>query len=55
VVFNLVYYASGADVDTVVIDGKPVVEGCRMSTVDEDEILSRLQRHAQRLWQEAAR
>jgi len=54
VVFNLVYYASGADVDTVVVDGKPVVEGRRMLTVDEDEILGRLQRHAQRLWQEAA-
>jgi 5-methylthioadenosine/S-adenosylhomocysteine deaminase len=55
VVFNLVYYASGADVDTVVIDGKLVVEGRRMLTLDEDEILRRLQRHAQRLWQEAAR
>jgi 5-methylthioadenosine/S-adenosylhomocysteine deaminase len=54
VVFNLVYYASGADVDTVVIDGKLVVEGRRMLTLDEDEILLRLQRHAQRLWQEAA-
>jgi 5-methylthioadenosine/S-adenosylhomocysteine deaminase len=55
VVFNLVYYASGADVETVVIDGKLVVEGRRMLTLDEDEILRRLQRHAQRLWQEAAR
>jgi 5-methylthioadenosine/S-adenosylhomocysteine deaminase len=54
VVFNLVYYASGADVDTVVIDGKLVVEGRRMLTLDEDEVLRRLQRHAQRLWQEAA-
>jgi 5-methylthioadenosine/S-adenosylhomocysteine deaminase len=55
VIFNLVYYATGADVDTVVIDGKLVVEGRRMLTLDEDEILRRLQRHAQRLWQEAAR
>ncbi len=55
VVFNLVYYATGADVDTVVIDGKLVVEGRRMLTLDEDEVLRRLQRHAQRLWHEAAR
>jgi 5-methylthioadenosine/S-adenosylhomocysteine deaminase len=54
VVFNLVYYATGADVDTVVIDGKVVMEERRLSTVDEDEILTRLQSHAQRLWQRAS-
>jgi len=55
VVFNLVYYATGADVDTVVIDGKVVMERRRMSTVDEVEVLARLQEHAERLWQRAAR
>jgi 5-methylthioadenosine/S-adenosylhomocysteine deaminase len=55
VVINLVYYATGADVDTVIIDGKVVMEGRRMSTVDEVEVLARLQERAERLWQRAAR
>jgi 5-methylthioadenosine/S-adenosylhomocysteine deaminase len=55
VVFNLVYYATGADVDTVIIDGEVVMEERRVLTVDEDDVLRRLQRHAQSLWQEAAR
>jgi 5-methylthioadenosine/S-adenosylhomocysteine deaminase len=54
VVFNLVYYATGADVDTVIIDGKVVMEGREVSTMDEDEVLNRLQSHAQRLWERAA-
>jgi 5-methylthioadenosine/S-adenosylhomocysteine deaminase len=54
VVFNLVYYASGGDVDTVVIDGKLVMEQRRVLTVDEGEVLTRLQEHAQRLWKQAA-
>jgi 5-methylthioadenosine/S-adenosylhomocysteine deaminase len=54
VVFNLVYYATGADVDTVVIDGNVIMEGRRVLTVDEDEVLARLQSHAQRLWDRAA-
>jgi 5-methylthioadenosine/S-adenosylhomocysteine deaminase len=54
VIFNLVYYASGADVDTVVIDGEVVMEGRRVSTIDEGEVLTRLQQHAQQLWQRAA-
>jgi 5-methylthioadenosine/S-adenosylhomocysteine deaminase len=53
VVFNLVYYATGADVDTAVIDGKLVMEGRKLSTLDESEVLARLQRHAQRLWEQA--
>jgi 5-methylthioadenosine/S-adenosylhomocysteine deaminase len=52
--FNLVYYATGADVDTVVIDGKVIMEERRVLTLDEDEVLIRLQEHAQRLWQAAA-
>jgi 5-methylthioadenosine/S-adenosylhomocysteine deaminase len=53
VIFNLVYYATGADVDTVVIDGEVVMEGRQVTTLDEDEVLTRLQEHAQRLWQRA--
>ena len=53
VVFNLVYYATGADVDTVVIDGKLVMEDRVVRTLDEDRVLDDLQEHAQRLWQQA--
>lgn len=53
VVFNLVYYATGADVDTAVIDGKLVMEGRKLLTLDETEVLARLQAHAQRLWEQA--
>ena len=53
-VFNLVYYATGADVDTVVIDGELVMENRQVRTVDEEEVLSRLQERAQRLWEQAA-
>ena len=54
-VFNIVYYATGADVDAVVIDGKVVMEQRHVLTVDEDEVLARLQRCAQSLWDRAAR
>ena len=36
---NLVYSASGADVDTVIIDGRTVMEGRRMTTMDEEAVL----------------
>jgi 5-methylthioadenosine/S-adenosylhomocysteine deaminase len=54
VVFNLVYHATGADVDTVIIDGEVIMEGREVSTLDEDEVLTRLQERAQQLWQRAA-
>jgi cytosine/adenosine deaminase-related metal-dependent hydrolase len=39
VVSNIVYAASGADVDTVMIDGTIVMEGRRMVTLDEAAVL----------------
>jgi cytosine/adenosine deaminase-related metal-dependent hydrolase len=39
IVSNIVYSSSGADVDTVMIDGRIVMEGRRMLTLDEDEVL----------------
>ena len=53
VVFNIVYYATGADVDTVVIDGQIVMEDRQVLTIDERDVLSRLQAHAQQLWERA--
>jgi 5-methylthioadenosine/S-adenosylhomocysteine deaminase len=53
--FNIVYYATGADIDTVIIDGNVVMQKRKMLTVDETEVLRRLQNHAQRLWSRASR
>ena len=50
---NVVYYASGSDVDTVVIDGNLVMENRQVLTVDEQDVLTRLQKHAQDLWTRA--
>lgn len=40
-VSNLVYAANGADVDTVIIDGKIIMRGCKVSTLDENEVVER--------------
>jgi 5-methylthioadenosine/S-adenosylhomocysteine deaminase len=53
VVFNMVYYATGADVNTVVIDGQVVMEDRTVLTLDEQDVLGRLQTHAQQLWDRA--
>ena len=55
VIFSLVYYATGADVDTVMVDGRIIMEGRRLLTLDETGILARLQDHAQQLWDRAER
>ena len=40
VVTNLVHAARGSDVDTVIVDGRVVVEDGRLTLVDQDEILA---------------
>jgi 5-methylthioadenosine/S-adenosylhomocysteine deaminase len=50
VVAHVVYSASGHDVDRVWVDGKLLVEGNRVLTVDEDEIRERGQRAAEELF-----
>jgi len=50
VVAHLVYTASGRDVDRVWVDGKLLVEGGRVLTVDEDEVRERGQRAAEELF-----
>ncbi|HOV78551.1 MAG TPA: amidohydrolase [Bacillota bacterium] len=49
VMAHLVYSARSADVDTVVIDGEIVMEGRKVLTMDEDEVMNRAQLHAFRL------
>lgn len=51
IVPNLVYSASGSEVDTVLIDGAFVVENGRMRTIDEDAEIKRANRCAQLLCQ----
>jgi cytosine/adenosine deaminase-related metal-dependent hydrolase len=38
-VYRLVCFANGHDVDTVIVDGKVLMEGRRVTTVDEAEVL----------------
>jgi len=40
---NLVYSATGDSVDTVVIDGEIIMENRIVKTIDEKELLDRLQ------------
>ncbi len=53
VMFNVVYYAMGFDVDTVVIDGRVIMREKELLTIDESEILNHLQQKAQALWKRA--
>lgn len=46
---HLVYAAQSADVETVIINGEVVMEGRRVLTLDEEEIMARAQQCASRL------
>jgi len=46
---HLVYAAQGADVETVLVDGRVLMENRKLLTVDEEEVLSRAEECAQRL------
>ncbi len=45
-IYNLVYAASASSVDTVLVDGRVILEAGRVLTVDEEEVLARTQEHA---------
>jgi 5-methylthioadenosine/S-adenosylhomocysteine deaminase len=51
----LVHSASGHDVDTVIVDGKVVLSGGRLTLADGDAIVARAQKAASALWQRAGR
>jgi 5-methylthioadenosine/S-adenosylhomocysteine deaminase len=53
VVPSLVYNACGVDVDTVIIDGKVVVEGGEVKTVDEEAVIEKAQEIADSLVERA--
>jgi cytosine/adenosine deaminase-related metal-dependent hydrolase len=46
----LVEYGSGADVETVIVDGEVVVENGRSTRIDEDELFAQAEAGAQRAW-----
>jgi 5-methylthioadenosine/S-adenosylhomocysteine deaminase len=48
---HLVYAANGADVDTVFINGRPVMENRRLLTIDENEAMTRVRAIALRVKQ----
>jgi 5-methylthioadenosine/S-adenosylhomocysteine deaminase len=50
---NLVHVAQGRDVETVIVDGRIVVEGGRATRVDEDQIRRDAARVTRDLWARA--
>jgi len=47
---NLVHYGLASDVDTVMVDGRFLMEEGRVTTVDEKEVMAQAQKTAERLW-----
>ena len=46
---NIVYSANGADVDTVMIDGKVIMQNRKMINLDEKEVMRQVKKIAKRL------
>lgn len=47
---SLVECGSGHDVETVIVDGQPLIEGGRATRLDETALLSAVQAEGERLW-----
>jgi 5-methylthioadenosine/S-adenosylhomocysteine deaminase len=52
---TLVWYASAADIDTVIVDGRPIVRGGKLTGLDERAVIRRGAAATQRVWDEARR
>lgn len=50
---SLVYAATGGEVDTVVVDGRIVVEQGQLLTLNEEEVIKQAHQHAESLYQRA--
>ena len=46
---NIVYSANGADVDTVIIDGKVIMQNRKMINIDEKQVMRNVKKIAKRL------
>jgi cytosine/adenosine deaminase-related metal-dependent hydrolase len=51
---NLVYYAEMEDLHTVIIDGETVLENGRALTVNQQDVVRRLQEAGERMWPKMA-
>jgi cytosine/adenosine deaminase-related metal-dependent hydrolase len=51
---SLVEYASGSDIDTVIVDGRTLLEGRRAVALDEAELLRKVQASGERTWADVA-
>lgn len=49
---HLVYAAKSSDVETVMVDGKIIMDGGRILTADEDEVISRAEKWGRRIAKE---
>lgn len=49
IIAHIVYSAQSADIDTVIINGEVVMEGRKVLTFDEEEVMHKAQRHAVRV------
>jgi 5-methylthioadenosine/S-adenosylhomocysteine deaminase len=47
---SLVEYASASDIDTVIVDGRPLLEGKRALAVDEPKLLADVQESGEQAW-----
>lgn len=50
---NMVYSGDGADVDTVIVDGRVIMEGGEVQTLDEKEVLARAQEAGVRIFEKS--
>ena len=51
---SLVEYASGTDIDTVIVDGRTLIEGRRAVALDERALLASVQESGERAWASTA-
>jgi 5-methylthioadenosine/S-adenosylhomocysteine deaminase len=49
VISGLVYSATGAEVDTVMVDGEILMEGRKLTGIDEEEVYAAVQAITERL------
>ncbi len=49
-IVSLVEYGSGRDIDSVIVDGRTLIEGGRSLAVDEPKLLSEIQASGERAW-----
>ena len=51
---SLVEYASASDIDTVIVDGRTLIEGRRAVALDEPTLLARVQQSGEQAWASSA-